>query len=74
LIRVALSQGTRSSTAVLQSLLALSSIHRHGDQPRAARLRLSALSVLAVSAKNGVEGDEMTSHVAALMLLCCLEV
>jgi hypothetical protein len=73
-MRVALSEATESSAAVLQSLLALSSLHRHGLQPHAARLKLSALSALAASAKTGVGGHEVISHVAGLMLLCCFEV
>jgi hypothetical protein len=74
LLRVALSRGTQSSTAVLKSLLALSSLHRHGLQQHAARLKVSALSALAEAAKVGVEGKETIAHIAALMLLCCFEV
>jgi hypothetical protein len=74
LLRVALSRSTQSSTAVLKSLLALSSLHRHGLQKHAARLKVSALSALAEAAKTGVEGKEAIAHVAALMLLCCFEV
>ena len=74
LLRVALSRGTQSSIAVLKSLLALSSLHRHGLQKHAARLKVSALSALAEAAKTGVEGKEAIAHVAALMLLCCFEV
>jgi len=72
-MRVALSEGA-ASAAVLQSLLALSSLHRHGLQSRAARLKLSALSALAASAKAGVNAYEAIFHIAALMLLCCFEV
>jgi len=72
-MRVALSK-SGASAAVLQSLLALSSLHRHGLQSHAARLKLSALSVLGASAKAGVDTYEVISHVATLMLLCCFEV
>jgi len=71
---VALSNDTPSSAAVLQSLLAFSYHHRYGLQPYASRLKLSALSALAASAKNGVDAHEVIPHVAALMLLCCFEV
>ncbi|KUJ23302.1 uncharacterized protein LY89DRAFT_680072 [Mollisia scopiformis] len=74
LIRVALSPSTSSSSAVLHSLLALSSLHRHGFQSHAARMKLSALSDLATSAKTGVDSDTAVSHIAALMLLCCFEI
>ncbi|CAJ2507810.1 Uu.00g089960.m01.CDS01 [Anthostomella pinea] len=62
------------SEAVLQSLLALSSLHRHGLQSHAARAKLSALSALATSARSGVGAHEVSPHVAALMLLCCFEI
>ena len=74
IIRVALSNDTLSSAAVLQSLLAFSSLHRHGLQLHAAQLQLSALSMLAASARSGVGTHEVISHIAALMLLCCFEV
>jgi len=74
LIRVALSKDTPSSAAVLRSLLALSSLHRHGFQSHATRLKLSALSALAASAKTGLNTHEVIPHVATLMLLCCFEV
>ncbi len=74
LVRMALSNSTLSSAAVLQSLLALSSLHRHGVQSHAARLKLSALTILSTSAKTGVDPAEVMSHVASLMLLCCFEV
>jgi hypothetical protein len=73
-MRVALSQSTTSSTAVLHSLLALSSLHRHGLQAHAAKLKLSALSALAASAKIGVQAHDLVPHVSALMLLCSFEV
>lgn len=73
-MRVALSQNTPSSTAVLQSVLALSSLHRHGLQAHAARLKVSALSALAASARTGIKPQEVMAHVSALMVLCCFEV
>ncbi|KAF4634342.1 hypothetical protein G7Y89_g3766 [Cudoniella acicularis] len=74
LIRIALSNGAPLSTAVLQSLLAFSSLHRHGLQSHAARLKLSAISALAASARTGVGVHQVISHVATLMLLCCFEI
>lgn len=74
ILRVALSASTPSSTAVLKSLLALSSLHRHGLQPYAARLKMSALSALSASAKSIINSRDVISHITALMLLCCFEV
>lgn len=74
LIRVALSYDSPSSAAVLKSLLAFASLHRYGFQSHAAQLKLSALSVLAASAKTGVDSHEVIPHLAAGMLLCCFEV
>lgn len=74
LIRIALSNNAPLSTAVLQSLLAFSSVHRHGLQSHATQLKLSAISILAASAKTGVDVNQVMLHVATLMLLCCFEV
>ena len=75
LIKMALSTGTVSSTAVLFALLAVSSQHRDGLQSRALHFKTSAISALAKSVNRGALGTtEATQHVAAGMLLCSFEV
>jgi hypothetical protein len=72
--RLALTDDTDSSKAVLQSLLALSSLHRHGVQPEAIRLQSEALKLLDKSARNGLSEQDVIQHIAAGMLLCTFEV
>ncbi|KAI0879962.1 fungal-specific transcription factor domain-containing protein [Annulohypoxylon maeteangense] len=74
LIRVALAGHTTSATAVLQSLLAFSSIHRHDVHSQAVELKISALKALAAAAGNPVGTVEAVQHVAAGMLLCSFEI
>lgn len=74
IIRVALSNDSPSSSAVLKALLGFSSLHRNGLQSHATRLKVSALSALAAAARTGVPSDEVIPHIAAGMLLCCFEV
>jgi hypothetical protein len=65
---------TDSSKAVLQSLLALSSLHRYGVQDEAIRLQSQALQLLEKSARSGLSQLEAVQHIAAGMLLCTFEV
>ena len=74
LIRVALTSDTPSSTAVLRSLLALSSLHRYGIQSQALELKISSLKSLAIASKSTFGDKEVIQHVAAGMLLCSFEV
>jgi hypothetical protein len=74
LIRMALANNTPSAAAVLQSLLALSSLHRYGLQQQAAELKISALRALAAASKSDIGAMETIQHVAAGMLLCSFEV
>ncbi|KAK9235895.1 fungal-specific transcription factor domain-containing protein [Lipomyces kononenkoae] len=73
LLRLALSDSSPSSVAVLQSALALSSIHRHGLQASVFRFKARALRTLIVSSKNCVESPTVVQHIAANMILCHLE-
>jgi hypothetical protein len=75
LLRMALSGNTTSGTALLHSLLAVSSLKRSGSTPEVMQFKVSALQSLTVSAK-GVcpDPNEAAQHVAACMLLCALEV
>jgi len=74
LLRLALSDNSTPSVAVLQSALALSSLHRHGLQVDAYRLKLRALRTLVSSAKECLENSTIIQHIAADMILCHFEV
>ncbi|KAI1660861.1 fungal-specific transcription factor domain-containing protein [Daldinia decipiens] len=74
LIRIALSSDTTSSLAVLQSLLALSSLHRHHVHSQAVELKISALKSLSATEINQLSTTEAAQHVAAGMLLCSFEI
>ncbi|KAF2819389.1 hypothetical protein CC86DRAFT_431983 [Ophiobolus disseminans] len=75
LVRIALEEKTTSTAAVLQALLALSSLHRYGLQPQAVELKIAALRSLAEeSAAPSLGAKETIQHTAAGMLLCSFEV
>ncbi|KAK3374751.1 fungal-specific transcription factor domain-containing protein [Podospora didyma] len=75
LIRAALSSNSPLSTAVLQSLLAFSALHRHGVCPQAVELKISALkSIGEAPVGENLSAAEAVQHVAAGMLLCSWEV
>jgi hypothetical protein len=74
LVRLALSESSPSSTAVLQSALALSSFHRHGLQANVFRFKGRALRALIISSNRCVESAAAVQHIAASMILCHLEV
>ncbi|RAO73970.1 uncharacterized protein BHQ10_009982 [Talaromyces amestolkiae] len=73
LVRLALSDSSPSSIAVLQSALALSSFHRHGLQAGVFRFRARALRTLITSCTPGIEVPTVVQHIAASMILCHLE-
>jgi hypothetical protein len=73
-MRLALSDSSPSSAAVLRSALALSSLHRHGLQSDAFRLKAHALRTLITSGKDCIEGPRIIQHIAAGMILCHFEV
>ncbi|KAH6638609.1 fungal-specific transcription factor domain-containing protein [Truncatella angustata] len=73
LVRIALTSNTKSGRAVLQSLLAFASIHRHNVHSQAVELKLSALKALACITGSHVGTEEAIQHVAAGMLLCSFE-
>lgn len=74
LVRMALTSDTASSRAVLQSLLALSSLHRHDVHSQAVELKISAIKSLAAVTGSHIDTAEAMQHVAAGMLLCSFEV
>nr|A0A1J0HSR1.1 RecName: Full=Transcription factor iacI; AltName: Full=Iso-A82775C biosynthesis cluster protein I [Pestalotiopsis fici W106-1]APC57600.1 regulator [Pestalotiopsis fici] len=75
LVRTALEGETASAAAVLQALLAFSSLHRYGLQPQALELKITALGSLAKgSFTPGLGTKETIEHIAAGMLLSSFEV
>ncbi|KAE8446305.1 hypothetical protein EG329_012052 [Mollisiaceae sp. DMI_Dod_QoI] len=73
LVRLALSDSSPSSVAVLQSALALSSFHRHGLQADVFRFKARALRALVISCNHYFESPTVVQHIAASMILCHLE-
>lgn len=74
LMQMALSDDTPPSKAVLQSILALASLHRSGQQEHAAQLKLSALHALMASPERHLSPKAGIQHIAAGILLCSFEV
>ncbi|KAK9327061.1 hypothetical protein V1520DRAFT_284147 [Lipomyces starkeyi] len=74
LLRLALSDSSPSSVAVLQSALALSSFHRHGLQASVFRFKARSLRTLIIASKHCIESPTVFQHIAASMILCHLEV
>lgn len=76
LMRAALANNSNSTTALLQSLLALSSLHRNGVQSQAIELKISSLKALAAASnsENSLDTTEVIQHIAAGMLLLSFEV
>lgn len=73
LLKMSLSDDSLASTAVLQAMLALSSLHLHRFAEGYAH-RARALSALISSAKELHKCKETLQHIAAHMLLCLFEV
>ena len=74
-MRVALSGGnTPTATAVLNALLALSSLHRYGVTDKAIELKIASLKALASASTDGLTIVEVMQHVVSGMLLCSFEV
>ncbi|KAH7113922.1 fungal-specific transcription factor domain-containing protein [Dactylonectria estremocensis] len=74
ILRMALSDGALSSTAVLKSAIALASLHRDGPGSNALKYKLSALRALSDTMKGGIGQPQLFQHIAAGMLLCSYEV
>jgi hypothetical protein len=74
LLRMSLSDGSLTTKAVMQSMLAVSSLHRFEPRPQAINLKLFALRTLAESLVAGIDTREALQHIAAGMLLCTFEV
>lgn len=74
LMRLALSDSSPASMAVLQSALALSSFHRNGPKADVYRLKARALRILITSCIPSIEEPMIVQHIAASMILSHLEV
>ncbi|KAF1954602.1 hypothetical protein CC80DRAFT_475863 [Byssothecium circinans] len=74
LMRISLSENSPASTAVLHSLLGLSSLHRYGVNEQAMQLKISSLRALAKASETCFGSAEGVHHIAAGMLLCSFEV
>ncbi|KAK4450299.1 fungal-specific transcription factor domain-containing protein [Podospora aff. communis PSN243] len=74
LIRIALASNTASAGALLKSLLAFSSLHRHDVHSQAVELKVDAIKALGVaSGSTHIGKREAIQHVATGMLLCSFE-
>lgn len=73
-LRLAFSDDSPASKAVLQSLLAVSAMQRYGPSLEADQLKLSALSALKNSNEQGLDGHTGIQQVTAQLLLCAFEV
>ncbi|KAH8705764.1 fungal-specific transcription factor domain-containing protein [Talaromyces proteolyticus] len=74
LLRLALSNCSSASNAVLQATLAYSSLHRYGLKMEAAQLKLRAIQELESASQNGIDVVEGIQHMAAGMILCYFEI
>ncbi|KAH8900823.1 hypothetical protein GQ53DRAFT_131017 [Thozetella sp. PMI_491] len=72
--RLALTDFSDSSRAVLQALLAIASLHRYGLCAETIKLQSAALRLLKDSAQLGLSDSEAIQHIAAGMLLCSFEI
>ncbi|KAF2677700.1 hypothetical protein K458DRAFT_319268 [Lentithecium fluviatile CBS 122367] len=74
LMRISQSGNTLASTAVLHSMLGLTSLYRYGWNSQAMEFKISSLRALAKASETFDESVEGAHHVAAGMLLCSFEV
>ena len=72
--RMALSDVTLSSAAVLKSVIALASFHRDNTVSSIARPKAAALRALSESTQGFIGVTESACHIAAGIILCTLEV
>ncbi|KAM9882761.1 hypothetical protein VDGL01_03074 [Verticillium dahliae] len=71
--RIALSDGSSSTSALQRALLALSALYRHGHGLRAEEMKLSALQALSKSVSQATDVKIAVQHVAASMVLSVFE-
>ncbi|KAM0635835.1 hypothetical protein ACHAO3_003592 [Verticillium nonalfalfae] len=71
--RIALSEGSSSTSALQRALLALSALYRHGHGLRAEEMKLAALQALRKSVSQATDVKSAVQHVAASMVLSVFE-
>lgn len=74
LIRMILSDSSRSTVCLMHSMLAVSSLYLHGLQAQSIKYHTAALQAMRETADIGLTGVEPCEHVAAAMLLGSYEV
>ncbi|KAJ6787237.1 hypothetical protein PWT90_07021 [Aphanocladium album] len=72
-LRMALSDHTLSAVAVLQVILAFSTLHRDGPSAQAIHLKVKALRALASSVTADIDATATAHHVVCGMFLCLCE-
>lgn len=72
--RLAISDDSAPSRAVLNSLLALAALHSSQTPRRATEYIAIALRSLRVSAQEGIKRHHSLQHIAAGILICAFEV
>ncbi|KAH6647181.1 fungal-specific transcription factor domain-containing protein [Truncatella angustata] len=72
--KLAFSDNSLSSNAIIQATLALSALHRTGRGSEALRLKSFTLQTLKASSKNGMTPVDGIQHVVAVMILCYFEI
>jgi len=74
LLRMALSERSKASKAVLLSVVALASRHRGHDAVHAARAKNAATDALISAASSEMDHDASIEHIATGLTLCLVEV
>lgn len=75
LFQLSFSDDSPASMAVLQAMLSLASIYRHGNAAESLRLKVASLSSLSASMnRQNIGIREIYQHVAVGMLICAFEV
>lgn len=74
LMSISQSSNTMAATAVLHSILGLTSLYRYGWNEQAMMFKISSLRALSQASETYDEVEEGAQHVAAGMLLCSFEV
>ncbi|KAI0543304.1 hypothetical protein F4679DRAFT_134899 [Xylaria curta] len=74
IMRISVQDSSPSAKGVLKSLLALSSLHRHGLQSQCVEFKIAAIRCLVVATQGTVGTREVIQHIAAAMILCSIEI
>jgi hypothetical protein len=74
LLRMALSGRSKSSRALLLSVVALASRHRGHDAMHAARAKNAAIDALISATSSEMDHDASIEHIATGLTLCLVEV